>query len=233
MANVITIILIVCSVISGIGLGIIAGQESFIAGFVTFLIIAGIGSVFAWLLNLLLAGFGELVSNSHEILEIMNDKTQSKVDSKIAITNDGRPNTIDAIRTGVSKTEKSEVKTAELEQKYQRISSKFDDVKTHGKSDEVNALVTELEELGVYKNSRLMLQELSPPIKGVGIPGSEICCPLCQEKQASENKHCHKCGLKFFAESGGGQTTRKECKSCQSLFDKNLDICPKCGHRSQ
>ena len=72
LARIVAIIMIVGAIIAGITTGIAIGGSlnngaiGFFAGLVT----AVLGSLSAWLLNLLLTGFGELVSNSHELLDI-------------------------------------------------------------------------------------------------------------------------------------------------------------------
>ena len=71
MATILTVISVVVSIVIGIGLWVgIAELADGVVGFFVGLIVAAIGCVIAWVLNLLLAGFGELVSDTHELLSI-------------------------------------------------------------------------------------------------------------------------------------------------------------------
>ena len=85
MANVLTVISIILSLIIGIGAGVLVGGG---IGFGIAIIIIAVGCVLAWVSNLVLAGFGELVSNTHEILKIA--KTQiPQVEKKTTRGNQG------------------------------------------------------------------------------------------------------------------------------------------------
>ena len=77
VANIITGICIVLSILSGIILLIMsASTGSGIIGVLIALLVAGFGCVIAWVSNLLIAGFGELVSNSHAILVAVTGRSQ-------------------------------------------------------------------------------------------------------------------------------------------------------------
>ena len=73
MANGLTTALFVISIIFGVMIGQLIGTVMYSsgAGFFAGFIFSGIGVVLAWISNLLLAGFGELMSNTHELLLIV------------------------------------------------------------------------------------------------------------------------------------------------------------------
>ena len=72
MAKTLVIISIIIAVILGVIVGVFLGSAvSDVAGFFAALFIIAIGCTVAWVSNLLLAGFGELVSNTLEILGVL------------------------------------------------------------------------------------------------------------------------------------------------------------------
>ena len=68
MAKVLAVLMMIISIVSGIATGLFTGGSE---GFFIGLTVIAIGCLFAWLSNLVLAGFGELVANTHEMLNIM------------------------------------------------------------------------------------------------------------------------------------------------------------------
>ena len=80
MANTVAIILIIISVILGIGIGFVVGQFSGALGFAVFLVISAVGCTIAWVYNLLLTGFGELISSTSELLSIAKTHTAHTVE---------------------------------------------------------------------------------------------------------------------------------------------------------
>jgi len=77
LANIIAGITIALFAISGIAIWVLLGSmENVGLGFFAFLIIAAVGGFLAWVSNLLLAGFGELITNTHTIASANIPKVQ-------------------------------------------------------------------------------------------------------------------------------------------------------------
>ena len=70
LARVLTVLMMVVVIITGIGIGVGISAIHPPIGLISAVLVIVIGCLSAWLSNLLLAGFGELVSNSFELLQI-------------------------------------------------------------------------------------------------------------------------------------------------------------------
>ena len=82
IANIVAAIGMVLAVIMGIVAWIvIAGEYSGGFGFLAFLLISAVGCGMAWLSSLLLAGFGELISNTSEMLSVAKHNLTIAVNS--------------------------------------------------------------------------------------------------------------------------------------------------------
>ena|GEM_PF-3604072 len=71
LARVLTILMMVLVILTGIIMGVSTRNGAL--GLGVAILVIGIGCLFAWLSNLLLAGFGELVSNSYELLQFVKN----------------------------------------------------------------------------------------------------------------------------------------------------------------
>jgi hypothetical protein len=85
----------------------------------------------------------------------------------------------------------------EKEQHYLSVLSRIDSVKSRGIPEECGALVSELEQLGNYKDSQLILHKLCTLNKNTNLLGL-VHCPICNTSQAPDKIVCYRCGITFF-----------------------------------
>jgi len=107
MASAFMIISILGFAIIGIYLWIGIGGMS---GFMFFLLILCIGIAIAWMLNLLLAGFGELISNTHELLTIVKNYTTAisgLAPDNVAILHSSTAKPVESINAQINQTNPS------------------------------------------------------------------------------------------------------------------------------
>ena len=257
------------------------------------MIVAAIGCLIAWLSNLLLAGFGELVLNTHVLLAIaektakIEEQSGDMANSNKVVTKSGiKPTNIEQPKTvsltdplirralilleggdwakaenlfeqaliiepenprayigklcarlqlcgedkladyespisdypeyrralqfadakykrtlkayALTSEERNRNQTAEEEELYQSIINRIDEVRSRKNSKECTALVSELEQLGEYKDALDILRELSTPISD----GSKFMeCPFCGTTQGANRLVCLRCGVRFYKEA--------------------------------
>jgi hypothetical protein len=197
MANTLTIILVILSILSGIATGVAIGNTGDGIGFTVGLITTAIGCVLAWVSHLLLAGFGELVQNTHEILNIA--KGQMAQDATL-ISSD-KNNIQNAYQEQTELQQSNPISDTEKEHIYQNIRVKLDGVKKRRDPKECKAIMSDLEQLAGYnyKDSLLILRQSFTPLIDKVMFGL-VRCPICNFSQSKEHEECSKCGILFLSE---------------------------------
>ena len=186
----------VIGIIASIVGGIVVWVESWELGFLYFLLIAVFGSLGAYISSLFLYAFGELVSNSStlgdlvdnsshimEDVAFMRQNSEKPVQKEMPNRNAGKPatvkNEISCPKCGTRQPNDRPVCLWCGESLEKESTKGKENMKTAQTDSEKGILVTENDLVG----------EMS------------MICPVCKSKQLANRKICWQCGTKFIKET--------------------------------
>jgi len=197
-ANIIAGISVFISLLVGIPIGIFVELFSRPGiGFLVGVVVIAIGSLLAWVLNMVLAGIGELVLNTSRILVYVESFMPNQEAPPLNQASDP-----DIIARNMSKELNNE-KNNDQENKealYRNLMRKIEIVKKSRDPAQWEEVRLTLIKLGSYNDSQSILRDMFTPSKTKTLLGSLIRCPLCGKSQNPDYKMCYHCGVGFNKE---------------------------------